>query len=48
MVRRKKNNILRIVLRDFLDNIKDINICIIGVPEVEERASKELKTYLKK
>ena len=33
-------------LRDLWDNTKCINICIIGVPEGEEK--KDLKKYLKR
>ena len=32
-------------LRDFWDNIKCINICIIGVPEGEERERGPKKTF---
>ena len=32
-------------LRDFWDNIKCINICIIGVPEGEEREKGPKKTF---
>lgn len=34
-------------LRDLWDNIKDINICFVGLQK-EKRKSKEQKTYLKK
>ena len=39
----KKNN-----LRDLWDNIKCTNICIIGVPEGEDRETKGQRIYLKK
>ena len=32
-------------LRDLWDNIKCTNICIIGVPEGEERERKDLRKY---
>ena len=35
-------------LRDLRDNIKHTNICIIGVPEGEERERKDLRIYLKR
>ena len=35
-------------LRDLWDNIKCTNICIIGVPEGEERERKDLRKYLKR
>ena len=35
-------------LRDLWDNIKCINICVIGVPEGEERERKDLRKYLKR
>ena len=35
-------------LRDLWDNIKCNNICIIGVPEQEERERKEPRKYLKR
>ena len=34
-------------LRDLGDNIKHTNICIIGVPEGEERERKDLRIYSK-
>ena len=35
-------------LRDLWDNIKCTNICIIGVPEAEERERKDPRKYLKR
>ena len=35
-------------LRDLRDTIKHTNICIIGVPEGEERERKDLRIYLKR
>ena len=35
-------------LRDLWDNIKCTNICIIGVPEGEERERKDLRKYWKR
>ena len=43
--RRKRNEDS---LRDLWDNIKCNNICIIGVPEQEERERKEPRKYLKR
>ena len=34
--------------RDLWDNIKCTNTCIIGVPEGEERETKDLRKYLKR
>ena len=34
--------------RDFWDNIKHANICIIRVPEGEERERKDLRKHLKR
>jgi len=34
-------------LRDLWDNIKHINICIIGLPE-EKKDKKDLRKYLKR
>lgn len=47
-MRGKKERILRskATLWDFWNNIKDANICTIGVPEAEER--EEPENYLKK
>ena len=42
----KRMKINKDSLRDLWDNIKCTNICIIGVPEGEER--KDLRKYLKR
>ena len=34
-------------LRDLWDNIKHINICIIGLPEEKKDKKKDLRKYLK-
>ena len=44
--KRKKRN--EDSLRDLWDNIKHTNICIIGVPEGEERERKDPRKYLKR
>ena len=44
---RKKNERNEDSLRDLWDNIKHINICIIGLPE-EKKDKKDLRKYLKR
>ena len=41
-IKKYKNNI-----RDLLDNTKQANLCIIGIPE-EKKKKRVLKIYLKK
>ena len=45
MKKKKKNEDS---LRNLWDDIKHTNICIIGVPEGEERERKDLRKYLKR
>ena len=45
-IHKKRMKINADSLRDFWDNIKCTSICIIGIPEGEER--KDLRKYLKR